>query len=104
MSKETAALIGKRILVGLTYLDHDGKTAEQIQLHGVVAEVNEHTLRFQRADGGGLFSVPNDGSLAPADPEAVYTLRTTGEAVSGVDHVATWMIHRAPHRASDDEH
>jgi hypothetical protein len=103
MSNETSDPVGKRILIGLIYLGHDGAVTRQLQLHGIVTKVDEGTLCFERADGGGTFSAPNDGSLASADPEALYTLRTTGEAVSGVDYVASWAIHAAPHSRSLDK-
>lgn len=103
MSNATIDLVGKRILVGLTYLGHDGAVTRQLQLHGIVTEVEEGALRFERADGGGTFSVPNDGSPASADPEAVYTLHATGEAVSGIDYVASWTIHAASHGQSANE-
>jgi hypothetical protein len=96
MSKPTTDLIGKHLLVGLTYLDHAGEVARQIQLHGHITQTGENTIRFERADGEGEFSVPNDGSLAPGEPEAVYKLRSTGEAVTEVDFVASWTIHPNP--------
>jgi hypothetical protein len=31
--------------------------------------------------------------LTPEDPEAVYTLRSTGEVVTKLDFVASWTSH-----------
>jgi hypothetical protein len=56
-------VIGKRILVGLTYLDRHGAVAKQIQFHGIVSPASGHTLRFERSDDGGTFSIPFDGEL-----------------------------------------
>jgi hypothetical protein len=86
-------MIGKHILVGLTYLDHAGNVARQIQLHGHISQVGEHSIRFERADGEGEFSVPHDDALTPVDPKAVYKLRSTGEVVTNLDFVASWTIH-----------
>jgi hypothetical protein len=90
------SLIGKHILVGLTYLDHAGNVARQIQLHGFITYVSDSTIRFERADGDGEFAIPRDGSLSPADREAVYSLRSTGESVTEVDFVDSWTIHPKP--------
>jgi hypothetical protein len=90
---ETRALIGKTILVGLTYLKANGKVRERKQLHGTIKAVGEHTLSFERADGSGRFAIPFDGSLEEADPDAVYKLRSTGEAVSGIHFLVSYTVH-----------
>lgn len=86
----------QRILVGLTYLTAEGHVREQVQLHGLIAAVGDHTLTFDKADGSGPFTIPFNGQLDAADPEAVYTLRSTGEAVTAVDFLASFTIHAAP--------
>lgn len=55
-------MIGKRILVGLTYLD---------------------------------------GELELANPEAIYTLRSMGKQVIGVEYLASWTIHPDPDTAAE---
>ena len=97
----THLFVGKRILVGLTYLNANGDVQEQ--LHGLISSVDEHTLTFEKADGSGQFSIPFDGQLAAADPEAIYTLRSTGEAVSGVNFVASFTIHSPATGSQDGE-
>jgi hypothetical protein len=96
MTNSDDKLIGKHILVGLTYLDHDGNMARQIQLHGLITYVGDSAIRFERADGAGEFAFPHDGSLAKADRAAVYTLRSSGETVTEVDFVGSWTIHPEP--------
>lgn len=85
--------VGKRILVGLSYLDASGDLTEQIQLHGLISRISKHSLYFDRSDGGGEFSIPFEGKLEAGIPNAVYTLRSTGEEVSGVDYVVSWTVH-----------
>lgn len=94
MNEDT--IFGKRILVGLTYLNGAGEVAKQIQLHGIITRLAEHSLYFERADGSGEFSIPFDGKLELANPESIYTLRSAGESVSGVDFIASWTIHPNP--------
>jgi hypothetical protein len=86
-------VVGKRILVGLTYLDQVGEVSKQIQLHGLILRLGEHSLYFERADGQGEFAIPFDGELDAGDPEATYTLRSTGEEVTGVHFIASWTVH-----------
>lgn len=86
-------MIGKRILVGLTYLDQAGEVSSQIQMHGLIRSTEGHTLVFDRSDGSGDFCIPFDGSLEESDPELIYTLRGTGEKVTGVHYVSTFVIH-----------
>ncbi|WP_154668057.1 hypothetical protein [Pseudoduganella violaceinigra] len=86
-------IFGKRILVGLTYLDASGGVAKQIQLHGIISRLAAHSLYFERADGNGEFSIPFDGELDVADPDSTYTLRSTGETITGVHFIASWTIH-----------
>ena len=92
MNKEET-ILGKRILVGLTYLDREGKVREQLQLYGPVNAVSETTLRFERSDGEGEFSIPFDGELEVSDEEDIYTLKSTGEEVTGVCYIASFTIH-----------
>ena len=97
----THMFVGKRILVGLTYLNANGDVQEQVQLHGLISCVGEHTLTFEKADGSGQFAIPFDGQLTAADPEAIYTQRCTGETVSGVNFIASFTIH-SPATGSQD--
>jgi hypothetical protein len=94
------AIFGKKILVGLTYLNGNGEVREQVQLHGLINGTSENTLTFERSDGEGNFSIPFDGELETSDEEAIYTLRTTGEEVTGVNFIASFTIHPPEHENS----
>ena len=85
-------IIGKRILVGLTYLDTNGDIKEEMTLHGVITEVSKNSIVFERADGNGTFSIPREDELELADLEATYTIRATGEEVNGVSYLSSWTI------------
>ncbi len=85
--------IGKTVLVGLTYVDEDDKEKDQIQLHGPIVVVSESTIVFTRSDNGEEFSIPFDeDNLEPSDTEFVYELKSTGEAVTGIDYTSLWRI------------
>jgi hypothetical protein len=86
--------VGKYILIGVTYLDHQGQLLEQVQMHG--------TIELASPDGivialGGLRAgeswvmPPVLDSISPAAP-GVYNLRSTGERVEDPDLLATWSV------------
>jgi len=93
--------VGKHLLVGLTYLNKDESLKERIQLHGTINKISENTIVFKRTDNGEDFSIPFDEeNLQEGQPEAVYELKTTGEAVESVDFISSWTIH--PPKESED--
>lgn len=94
MSALKKKYIGKHLLVGLTYLNEDNSLRNQIQLHGIISKISDNTIVFERADNGEEFSIPFDKeNLDPAQPKAVYELKSTGEAVENVDYLSSWTIH-----------
>jgi hypothetical protein len=83
-------LIGKRLLVGLTYLDADGEVVSTVQFSGVIAEGGgDEMLSVRRDDNGEIFTLPPE--VEPAPP-GEYRLRSTGEVVVDPDYLATWTI------------
>ena len=99
MTEESETVFGKRILVGLTYLDRNGNIDRQTQLYGSITSLSENTLKFRRADNGEEFSIPFNGELDEADPEATYTLKSTGEVVRHIYFTQSWTIN-----PPDDDH
>jgi len=94
MSDLKEKYIGKHILIGLTYLNKDESLKERIQLHGIIKTISENTIVFKRCDNGQDFSIPFDEeNLEPGDPEAVYKLKSNGEAIESVDFISSWTIH-----------
>ena len=84
--------VGRRVLVGLTYVDRNGDPVERKQAYGTITAVDDHTIHFEQSNGQ-PFSIPFDGVLETADPEATYMLKSTGESVTGVDFVASFTVH-----------
>ena len=87
-------LLGKTLLVGLTYRNSDGDRVEQ--LHGEVVAVDARRgieLRLAGEREGDVFRLPPDlRGISVAAPGA-YRLRTTGETVENPDFTATFDIH-----------
>ncbi len=99
-------LIGKTVLLGLTFTDADGQVIEQTQRHGVVevADADQGIAIRLVAPGQSwdreLYWVPPDlSAFAEAAPGA-YRLRATGETVVDPDFTSTWEI-RAPSEEED---
>lgn len=86
--------IGKYILIGVTYLAHDGTFHEQVQMHGVIESVSTEGLKISlhgTRSGDTWLMPPNLDSVSHAKP-GTYTLRSTGEAIENPDLLATWTV------------
>lgn len=98
-----ASLVGKVVLVGMTYAEGHQRQGEQEQFFGVVAETDPQRgvlleLSGSRA-GERRWLPPHVQNFFEADP-GDYRLRSTGEVVSDPDFVSTWTITR---NASDSQ-
>ena len=87
--------IGKHLLIGFTYLEHDGTLIEQKQFHGVIVRINESEgIVIKLRDSELEFKLPPDlNSLQPA-PKGEYRLRATGEVVTDPDFLTTWTLNK----------
>ena len=88
--------IGKRLLIGLTYVDDRDEVIERVQVHGTIIRMtDEDGLVIRPADGNGEFSLPPDlDALEPA-PLGEYRNRSTGEVIINPDYLGRWTI-RSP--------
>jgi hypothetical protein len=79
--------VGKRVLVGITYVGSDGSEIDQAQWHGVIEGVDPMlTIRLGQDE---LRTLPPHIRKAPPGE---YRLRSTGEIVPDPDFLATWTI------------
>jgi hypothetical protein len=85
-------LVGKRVLIGLTYFEADGSFIEQEQLSGTVTSVDmAHSIQIE-LDNGSPYSLPPDlRPIQPAKP-GEYRLRSTGKVVIDPDYLITYSI------------
>lgn len=86
-------LIGKRLLVGLTYIRHSGELIEEEQRHGIVETADRQGIVLRLPDGGTFRLPPDLRRVQPARP-GIYRLRATGEEVTGPDFLSSWTITR----------
>jgi hypothetical protein len=85
-------MIGKRLLVGITYLDGVGEVADHLQFVGTVQAVAP-LVAIDWSDEG------DEPSTLPPDPDAYepaapgeYRTHTTGEVVVDPDYLTTWTV------------
>ena len=92
------ALVGKHVLIGLTFVDQEDNVVSRAQRHGRILEADADrgvTVEFM-ARGlpwhGEVYRLPPDiRAFADAAP-GEYRLRSTGEVVVDPDVTATWTI------------
>ena len=84
-------LIGKIILVGITYHTHENEFIEQKQLYGRVVEANESLIRIEQSNGES-FTIPSDLRSTQRARPGEYRLRSTGEVVVDPDFLSTWNL------------
>ena len=94
-------LVGKTLLLGLTFADADGNVIERVQRHGVIDVADDEkgiALRFvapgQTWDGELYWLPPDRSAFSEAAPGA-YRLRSSGETIVDPDFSASWEI-RSP--------
>lgn len=91
-----ADLIGKHVLIGLTFMTSDGEVESQEQYHGLVVCCDETTVAIEPWGGGDLITLPPDLRPFQQAPPGEYRLRSTGETVVDPDFTASWTINRPP--------
>lgn len=84
-------LIGKLLLVGITYYTDNNELIEQKQFYGTVTEANESFILIKQPDGT-EFTLPSDLNSTKRARPGEYKLRSTGEIVTNPDYFATWSL------------
>ena len=89
-------IVGKRILVGVTYLDSNGNLESQEQLHGIVQSASPDqgiSIKLQGVYEGEEWNMPPDTSGITEASPGIYNLSATGEQVENPDYLCTWEVH-----------
>ena len=89
--------VGKRALVGITVVSHDGEPVEQHQFVGTIADTDpDDGIRLLLDDGTDYWLPPDSRSLEEARP-GEYRLRSNGQTVVDPDYVCTWTLTQPDH-------
>lgn len=82
-------LVGKVLLVGITYYTADNELVEQKQFYGRVIRSCDKEVCIQQNNGKEL-SLPGDLGSTKRARTGEYRLRSTGEVVVNPDFLSTW--------------
>ena len=83
--------VGKRLLVGVTETDENGKPIDQLQVHGTIVRLNRQEGLVLRLADGSEFKLPPDVRRIRKAKPGQYRLRSTGEVVVDPDFTAAWL-------------
>lgn len=86
-------LIGKVLLIGLTYYAKDGEFIEQKQLWGTVTRADMNGIVIKKSNGDTFILPPDLSSFSKAAP-GIYRLRSTGEVIEDPDYLTTWTVNK----------
>ena len=99
---DKSKMIGKYLIIGLTYVDSNEEVIEQTQLHGRIDRLEGQCFVFKKLDGE-EFSLPADlRAMSPAAP-GCYKMRATGEVVEDPDYIMTWTVMRGAEDPDDED-
>lgn len=84
-------IVGKTLLIGLTYYSAEDEVIERRQLWGTVTEANKSHIQVKQ-NNGEIFSLPPDLSAIEKAPLGEYRLHSTGEVVVNPDFLTTLSI------------
>lgn len=93
-----ATLVGKYILVGLTYLDHEGAFIEQRQVHGRIVSADKRDgflIELHGVRAGEMYRLPPGMRSFEEAAAGEYRLRSTGEVVVDPDVLCKWIVQDA---------
>jgi len=95
--RKAAKLLGRTILIGLTYRPGGGQPEELSQIHGTIEEADEKGIlvRLAGARAGETYTLPPHLSALKKASPGVYRLRSTGEEVVDPDLVTSWVVERS---------
>jgi hypothetical protein len=97
-------IIGKTILVGLSFTNSEDDIIERKQFHGKIVNADRHKGISILIDGENeIFKLPPDLSSIEVASPGEYRLRSTGKVIINPDFISTWIIKR-PELSEQSDH
>ena len=87
---DLTVMIGKTVLVGVTYIDSSESVVDELQFAGVVLSVDP-LVTIHRGDLE-PFTLPPERAAFDVAPPGEYRLRSTVEIVVDPDFVTSWTV------------
>jgi hypothetical protein len=85
-------LLGKSVLVGITYLDDNDQVISQYQFHGRIESLDDDMVHVRVASSGEDFTLPPDPSAFIRAKPGNYRLRSSGDVVVDPDFTSVWTV------------
>lgn len=96
--KKAAEMVGKVVLVGVTYRNAKGEISETREYFGVVDRINaDEGLVIIRGDTEEEMSLPPMLEHYQKAKPGTYNLKSCDYAVEDPDYLATWVVNLSPH-------
>ena len=91
---KAAAMIGKTVLIDISYCDSSGKVTADEQHFGTVLRINaaEGLVISSAIDGNEITLPPYLEQYTPADPGR-YNLKSVDYTATDPDYISTWRVH-----------
>jgi hypothetical protein len=92
--EDAKAIVGKHLLVGVTYRNRNEEVTGLEQFHGEIIRASREEGIIVRLSGSGeeRWVPPDLSRLEPAGP-GNYRLKATGEVVADPDLLSTWTVY-----------
>jgi hypothetical protein len=91
-TRQLGHLVGKRLLVGVTYVDPDGEVLGRDQFCGQVLEVVDGVVVVDRPGEEEPAVLPAEATAYERAPRGTYHLTRSGESVVNPDMKTTWTV------------
>lgn len=86
-------IIGKKILVGLSYYDKNGELVGQTEKYGSVLRCNTSRIIFYDELLKEEFAIPADfESLQYSDPSTIYKRKSNNKKIKGINILGSFSI------------
>lgn len=88
------SIIGKRILVGITYMDKNENIIKLEQFEGNIIDADANKgIIIEKTKSKEIFELPPDLSSVKIAKPGEYRLRSTQEKVINPDLLTTWIMY-----------
>ena len=89
------SIIGKNILVGMTYVDKKKRVIDSIEFYGKIIKADENkSIIIENIETKEKFELPPDLSSIKIAKPGEYKLRSTGKIIVNPDLITTWIVKR----------
>jgi len=86
------ALIGKLVIIGISFFDSNDDLIDTFQTHGIVEKSDNHELLRIRKKDNGIFQLPFDPDTIQEAPSGKYSEKHSSTIITNPDYMILWSI------------